>query len=79
MSKTWNTAPYAVQKKRLLARGERWRFAGYPATVGGCQGPLRHEWANRFERRLRQRVRADLFHGRETPQRYLLRIRWYIM
>jgi len=79
MSRTWNTAPWGVQVRRLRKIGKGGLLHGYPEKVGGCQGPLRHEWANRFERRLRQRVRADLYHGRETPQKYLLRVKWYIV
>jgi hypothetical protein len=76
MSRTWNTAPYRVQERRLCRLGRnRWRFVGYPATIGGAQEG-RKEWSKRFERTLRARVRNDLAYDREPPPRILRRVKW---
>lgn len=77
MSRTWNTAPWQVQERRLRKLGQGWRFIGYPPCIGGAQ-PLRHEYAHGFEVRFRQRVRDDLHHGREPPPKIVRSVRWWI-
>lgn len=82
MSRSFNTAPYPVQERRLVRKGEGWRFTGYPARIGGCQGGhrggIRSEKAHEFEVVFRQQVREALHHGREPPQRVVHRVRWWI-
>jgi len=63
MSRTWNTAPYAVQERRLRR------------LVGGAQEG-RKEWSKRFERTLRAGVRNDLAHEREPPSKILRGVKW---
>jgi len=62
MSRTLNTMPYEVQKRRR----ESWRECGYPGAFGGAW-PGRKGYARHRNRQLRRAQKAALRNGEELP------------
>ena len=74
MSRTWNTAPYKIQERRL-ARKKPWLLRWYPVGGGSWSGIK--QYTKQYWRALRRRVRQELQQGEEPiPEQHKNSEKW---